>query len=120
MKFNLRKHGRLCTVTAIGALALMAFCTKVQAQPYSIDWHKVSGGGGTSTGGVYSVSGTIGQHDAGGPMIGGAYFRHRRLLGALCRADAWRTGAYHNVFRRHHGCGLLAALRHRLDAANQH
>ena len=43
------------------------------AQSYSIDWYKVSGGGGTSTGGVYSVSGTIGQHDAGGPMSGGSY-----------------------------------------------
>ena len=40
---------------------------------YSIDWHKISGGGGTSTGGVYTVSGTIGQHDAGGPMTGGNY-----------------------------------------------
>jgi len=43
------------------------------AQSYSIDWYKVAGGGGTSTGGVYSVSGTIGQHDAGGPMTGGSY-----------------------------------------------
>src|ERR1039458_9504720 len=43
------------------------------AQPYSIDWYKIAGGGGTSTGGVYSVSGTIGQHDAGGPMTGGNY-----------------------------------------------
>ena len=43
------------------------------AQQYSIDWYKISGGGGTSTGGVYSVSGTIGQHDAGGPMTGGNY-----------------------------------------------
>ena len=43
------------------------------AQSYSIDWHKIAGGGGTSTGGVYSVSGTIGQHDAGGPMTGGNY-----------------------------------------------
>src|ERR1017187_6815621 len=43
------------------------------AQSYSIDWYKVSGGGGTSTGGVYSVSGTIGQQDAGGPMTGGNY-----------------------------------------------
>jgi hypothetical protein len=43
------------------------------AQLYSIDWYKVAGGGGTSTGGVYSVSGTIGQHDAGGPMTGGPY-----------------------------------------------
>ena len=43
------------------------------AQQYSIDWYKIAGGGGTSTGGVYAVSGTIGQHDAGGPMIGGNY-----------------------------------------------
>ena len=45
----------------------------LRAQSYSIDWYKVAGGGGTSTGGVYSVSGTIGQHDAGGPMTGGSY-----------------------------------------------
>ena len=45
----------------------------LQAQSYSIDWYTVDGGGGTSTGGVYSVSGTIGQHDAGGPMTGGSY-----------------------------------------------
>ena len=43
------------------------------AQSYSIDWYKVSGGGGTSTGATYQVSGTIGQHDAGGPMTGGSY-----------------------------------------------
>ena len=43
------------------------------AQSYSIDWYKVSGGGGTSTSGVYSVSGTMGQPDAGGPMTGGNY-----------------------------------------------
>ena len=36
------------------------------AQSYSIDWYKIAGGGGTSTGGVYSVSGTIGQNDAAG------------------------------------------------------
>ena len=35
------------------------------AQSYAIDWYKIGGGGGTSTGGVYSVSGTIGQPDAG-------------------------------------------------------
>jgi hypothetical protein len=43
------------------------------AQSYSTDWYKVTGGGGTSTGGVYSVSGTSGQHDAGGPMTGGNF-----------------------------------------------
>ena len=43
------------------------------AQSYSIDWSTIDGGGGTSTGGVYSVSGTIGQPDAGGPMTNGQY-----------------------------------------------
>jgi len=43
------------------------------AQTYSINWHTIDGGGGTSTGGVYSVSGTIGQPDAGGPMTNGPY-----------------------------------------------
>jgi hypothetical protein len=47
------------------------------AQTYSIDWYKVAGGGGTSSGtnggNVYSVSGTIGQHDAGAAMTGGSY-----------------------------------------------
>lgn len=43
------------------------------AQNYSVDWHKLAGGGGTSTDGQYTVSGTIGQHDAGEPMTGGSY-----------------------------------------------
>jgi hypothetical protein len=42
-------------------------------QPYSIDWYKVAGGAGTSTGGVHAVSGTIGQPDAGTAMTGGSY-----------------------------------------------
>ena len=40
---------------------------------YSLDWYKIAGGGGTSTGGVFCVSGTIGQPDAGGPMTNGQY-----------------------------------------------
>src|SRR5208282_603742 len=43
------------------------------AQQYSIDWYKIAGGGGTSTGGTYQVSGTIGQPDASGAMTGGNY-----------------------------------------------
>jgi hypothetical protein len=54
-------------------LALILMASIIHAQNYSIDWYKVAGGSGTSTGGVYSVSGTIGQHDAGGPMTGGNY-----------------------------------------------
>src|SRR5437660_7389128 len=45
----------------------------VRAQSYSIDWSTIDGGGGTSTGGVYQVSGTLGQPDAGPTMSGGNY-----------------------------------------------
>ena len=44
----------------------------VRAQNYSIDWFTIDDGGGTSTGGVYSVSGTIGQPEAG-KLSGGNY-----------------------------------------------
>ena len=55
--------------TVIGGcfLAVSAF-----AQTYSIDWYSIDGGGGTSTGGVYTISGTIGQADAG-HLSGGNY-----------------------------------------------
>jgi hypothetical protein len=53
-------------------LLLIAF--QLCAQQYSIDWYKIAGGGGTSTGATYQVSGTIGQPDATlQPMTGGNY-----------------------------------------------
>ena len=53
---------------------LFALTTAASAQTdYSILWSKIAAGGGTSTGGVYSVSGTIGQPDAGGPLTNGQY-----------------------------------------------
>jgi hypothetical protein len=58
-------------ISLFGLFLLLAFSTS--AQTYSIDWFKVAGGGGTSTSGQYSLSGTIGQHDAGGPLTGGNY-----------------------------------------------
>lgn len=55
---------------------LLTFFVGMAAVPvlaqYSIDWYSVDGGGGTCTGGVYSVTGTIGQPDAGA-MSGGNY-----------------------------------------------
>lgn len=49
-------------------------CLLAWAPPYAIDWSTIDGGGGTSTGGVYSVSGTIGQPDASTTtMTGGSY-----------------------------------------------
>jgi hypothetical protein len=43
------------------------------AQQYSIGWYKISGGGGTSTGATYQVTGTVGQPDASSAMSGGQY-----------------------------------------------
>jgi hypothetical protein len=53
-------------------LLFCAFSLRAWGQSYSIDWSTVDGGGGTSTGGVYAVSGTIGQPDAGA-MSGGSF-----------------------------------------------
>jgi hypothetical protein len=53
-------------------VAVIALHFSARAQTYSIDWFTIGGGGGTSTGGVYSVSGTIGQPDAG-TLSGGNY-----------------------------------------------
>ena len=39
---------------------------------FAIDWFTIDGGGGTSAGGSHSISGTIGQPDAGA-MSGGSY-----------------------------------------------
>ena len=44
--------------------AALLFPAGAVAQNYSINWYKVSGGGGTSTGGVYTVNGTAGQPEA--------------------------------------------------------
>ena len=55
-----------------GVLGFLLLPMVAGAQNYSISWYKVSGGGGTSTGGNYAVSGTIGQADAG-HMSGGNY-----------------------------------------------
>ena len=49
------------------------FATTGFGQSYSIDWYKVSGGGGASSNSQYFVNGTIGQPDAGGAMTNGQF-----------------------------------------------
>lgn len=57
----------------IVAAVALTLTRSASAQSYSINWYKIAGGGGTSSGGQYSVSGTIGQPDASAPMTGGNY-----------------------------------------------
>jgi hypothetical protein len=59
------------TIAFLGA-ALLAPSARAQSTNYSISWHTIAGGGGTSSGGNYSVSGTIGQ-PATASMSGGSY-----------------------------------------------
>jgi hypothetical protein len=54
-------------------IPLLLVAAAVSAQQYAIDWYKIAGGGGTSTGATYQVTGTIGQLDASGAMRGGNY-----------------------------------------------
>jgi len=54
-------------------LLLLTGCLPAWGQSYSINWYTIDGGGGTSGGGSYALSGTIGQHDASLPMTGGNY-----------------------------------------------
>ena len=57
---------------AAALIASSGIVAGARAGQYSIDWYKVAGGGGTSSGGAYAVSGTIGQPDTA-LMTGGNF-----------------------------------------------
>ena len=61
----------LSLILGLSFATLMA--PQATAQSYSIDWYKIAGGGGSSAGGSYQLSGTIGQPDAGNTLSGGNY-----------------------------------------------
>lgn len=69
-------------------LITLTLTASAQAQPYTIPWWTIDGGGGNSTGGGYTLSGTIGQPDAG-VMTGGGYI----LTGGF-----WGMELFHMVF----------------------
>ena len=64
------------TIIAIGAVALLA--ASAHADP-AINWWTIDAGGGSSTGGSFTLSGTIGQFDASTPVTGGSF----RLVGGF-------------------------------------
>jgi hypothetical protein len=65
-------NGRPAPGLAATFALLTLMITTSQAQNFTIDWFTIDGGGGASTGGGFSVSGTVGQPDAG-KMSGGNY-----------------------------------------------
>jgi len=69
---HLRGGSVLAAVLFI-SLLLSAIALASTAQSYAISWRTIDGGGATmSTGGGYSLGGTIGQPDAG-VLVGGSY-----------------------------------------------
>ena len=69
-------------------VSILVFIIANAFSDYSIEWYTVDGGGGTSSGGSYQLTGTIGQPDAGyhggGPyeVLGGFW-----IGGPLCIVD---------------------------------
>lgn len=70
---------RSCQTTTVraafsvaAALALFAAVPGVPAQTFAVSPSVIASGGGTSTGGIFSVSGTIGQ-PAAGNLAGGSF-----------------------------------------------
>ena len=73
MKIN-PKNLWVAILLAISAALLVAFLVQGAPNAFSISWWTVDGGGGISqsTGGEYTLQGTIGQADAGASQ-GGDY-----------------------------------------------
>jgi len=58
-------HGTSPLQFGLLPIALITCVAIANAENYTIDWYTIGGGGGTSTGSVYAVSGTIGQPGVG-------------------------------------------------------
>jgi hypothetical protein len=77
----LQEYRSLKSAWALMGLLVMTCCWPVRGQ-YTIDWFTLDGGGGTSSGGIYSVTGTVGQPDAG-LMNGGNFSLTGGFWGAV-------------------------------------
>ena len=71
-----------------------------------MDWHKLSGGGGTSAGGNFSVSGIIGQPDVGVAMSGGNF---SVTGGFWSLIQVVQTPGLPNLVIRHNGNSVIVA-----------
>ena len=79
--------GRCFSLLVILGLAV----SPASAQQYAVPWYTIDGGGGTFSGGPFSLSGTVGQHDAGPVMRGGPFTLSGGFWGGVvpspCGAD---------------------------------
>ncbi len=82
MRFMRRLGLLIAALMIIGLFAASAWA----ADSWAIDWWSVDGGGGTSSGGSWTLAGSVGQPDAG-IVQGGAF----RLEGGLLASTATRS-----------------------------
>ncbi len=72
----MRRNRFTLVMVVLGLLVVLVVTATAQARPsasYDLSWYSIDGGGGMfSTGGSYSLGGTIGQPDAG-TLSGGSY-----------------------------------------------
>jgi hypothetical protein len=69
---KMRKRSLISLIILVGVLIGILCGGSTPAQSYELTWWKISGGGGTSAAGSYTISGTIGQPEAGF-LSGGIY-----------------------------------------------
>ena len=84
----------------VPATLLLAAATPALATPPAVDWFTIDCGGGTSSGGPYTLTATIGQPDAGpllaaagASMSGGFWVVASTLPPPPCPADFNHSGA---------------------------
>ena len=71
---RIRDSGFRRRTWCLGVLVVCLLTLSAHGQQYAVPWFKIAGGGGMqSTGGVYALSGTIGQIDAGRVAATNAY-----------------------------------------------
>jgi hypothetical protein len=98
----MHKHESSFRHTAI-ILAGLAIVSGAAALPgasgFDLSWHTIDGGGGTSFGSGYTLSGTMGQPDAGGPLVAGefslvgGFWAGPGEVGLPCSGDVNGSGA---------------------------
>jgi hypothetical protein len=83
-------------------VALVIITNAARAQ-YTIDWFTFDGGGGTSSGGAYTLNGTIGQTDAA-TLSGGGYTLEGGFWPGLIVPS---TGEAPTLFIQHSGMNVI-------------
>ena len=90
------KHRLRILLTLAAVFLLTSSALASSGTSYQLSWYTVDGGGGTSVGGGYSLSGTAGQADAG-MLSGGTYTLAGGFWGPLGKIN---TNLYLPVVRK--------------------